>query len=141
MLYQQHFQNIAMSVSSCRPERMCIGLQDTEKTTLITERSLRPDERCCDGRQVFSGLWRLGAVSAARILGVQPDIACYAKLLTGAFCKLKVASTDGCDVFITFQLQQKTYNAMKKQNPRHILISLTYRTGYIREFDCWPSRS
>jgi len=33
---------------------------------------------------VFSGLWRLGAVSAARILGVQPDIACYAKLLTGA---------------------------------------------------------
>ena len=33
--------------------------------------------------QVFSGLWRLGAVSAAQLLGAQPDIACYAKLLTG----------------------------------------------------------
>ena len=34
--------------------------------------------------EVFTGLWRLGAASAAKLLGVQPDIACYAKLLTGA---------------------------------------------------------
>ena len=33
--------------------------------------------------QVFSGLWRLGAPSAAELLGARPDIACYAKLLTG----------------------------------------------------------
>ena len=33
--------------------------------------------------EVFSGLWRLGRVSAAEILGEVPDIACYAKLLTG----------------------------------------------------------
>ena len=33
--------------------------------------------------EVFTGLWRLGAVSAASLLGVQPDIGCYAKLLTG----------------------------------------------------------
>ena len=33
--------------------------------------------------EVFSGIWRLGRVSAAEILGQQPDIACYAKLLTG----------------------------------------------------------
>ena len=33
--------------------------------------------------EVFTGLWRLGAPSAAEILGVEPDIACYAKLLTG----------------------------------------------------------
>ena len=33
--------------------------------------------------EVFSGLWRLGTASAAEQLGVQPDIACYAKLLTG----------------------------------------------------------
>lgn len=33
--------------------------------------------------EVFSGLWRLGHVSAAQLLQVQPDIACYAKLLTG----------------------------------------------------------
>lgn len=34
--------------------------------------------------EVFTGVWRLGAPSAAEILGLQPDIACYAKLLTGA---------------------------------------------------------
>lgn len=34
--------------------------------------------------EVFSGLWRLGRVSAAELLGEQPDIACYAKLLTGS---------------------------------------------------------
>lgn len=35
--------------------------------------------------EVFTGLWRLGAPSAAQILGVDPDIACFAKLLTGSF--------------------------------------------------------
>lgn len=34
--------------------------------------------------EIFAGLWRLGAPSAWERLGVQPDIACYAKLLTGA---------------------------------------------------------
>ena len=33
--------------------------------------------------EVFSGLWRLGHLTAAQMLGVKPDIACYAKLLTG----------------------------------------------------------
>ena len=33
--------------------------------------------------EVFSGLWRLGHLSAAHMLGIKPDIACYAKLLTG----------------------------------------------------------
>ena len=33
--------------------------------------------------EVFSGLWRLGAPAAASLLHIQPDIACYAKLLTG----------------------------------------------------------
>ena len=33
--------------------------------------------------EVFTGIWRLGAMSAAHRLGIQPDIACYAKLLTG----------------------------------------------------------
>ena len=40
--------------------------------------------------EVFSGLWRLGAVSAAARLGIQPDVACYAKLLTGE-------QNQGCD--------------------------------------------
>ena len=33
--------------------------------------------------EVFSGIWRLGRLSAAHMLRVKPDIACYAKLLTG----------------------------------------------------------
>ncbi len=33
--------------------------------------------------EVFTGIWRLGHLSAAQMLGIQPDIACYAKLLTG----------------------------------------------------------
>lgn len=33
--------------------------------------------------EVFTGLWRLGHMSASQLLGVKPDIACYAKLLTG----------------------------------------------------------
>lgn len=33
--------------------------------------------------EVFSGIWRLGHLSAADMLGIKPDIACYAKLLTG----------------------------------------------------------
>ena len=33
--------------------------------------------------EVFSGLWRLGAVSGCELLGIKPDVACYAKLLTG----------------------------------------------------------
>ncbi len=33
--------------------------------------------------EVFSGIWRLGHLSAAEMLGIKPDIACYAKLLTG----------------------------------------------------------
>ena len=33
--------------------------------------------------EVFSGLWRLGAASGCELLGVAPDVACFAKLLTG----------------------------------------------------------
>lgn len=33
--------------------------------------------------EVFTGIWRLGHLSAAQMLGIKPDIACYAKLLTG----------------------------------------------------------
>lgn len=33
--------------------------------------------------EVFSGLWRLGAESAAELIGCDPDIATYGKLLTG----------------------------------------------------------
>ena len=35
--------------------------------------------------EIFAGLWRLGAATAWSRLGLMPDIACYAKLLTGGF--------------------------------------------------------
>ena len=34
--------------------------------------------------EIFAGLWRLGSASAWERLHIVPDIACYAKLLTGA---------------------------------------------------------
>lgn len=33
--------------------------------------------------EVFCGLWRLGVESTRELLGEDPDISCYAKLLTG----------------------------------------------------------
>jgi dethiobiotin synthetase/adenosylmethionine--8-amino-7-oxononanoate aminotransferase len=39
---------------------------------------------------VFVGLYRLGMPSTAALLGVAPDIACYAKLLTGGTVPLAV---------------------------------------------------
>ncbi|KAG9455961.1 hypothetical protein H6P81_000469 [Aristolochia fimbriata] len=38
--------------------------------------------------EVFTGFWRLGAESAAELLGCTPDIACYAKLMTGGIVPL-----------------------------------------------------
>ncbi|KAL1921314.1 uncharacterized protein VTP21DRAFT_11030 [Calcarisporiella thermophila] len=38
--------------------------------------------------EVFTGFWRLGARSGADLLGEQPDIASYAKLLTGGLVPL-----------------------------------------------------
>lgn len=36
--------------------------------------------------EIFAGLWRLGTPTAWSRLGVMPDVACYAKLLTGDYC-------------------------------------------------------
>lgn len=38
--------------------------------------------------EVFTGLYRLGHASSSHMLGVNPDIACYAKLLTGGLVPL-----------------------------------------------------
>lgn len=52
--------------------------------------------------EVFTGLWRLGAPSGAALLGVSPDIACYAKLLTGGMVPLSATlATDS--VFQAFE--------------------------------------
>lgn len=51
--------------------------------------------------EVFTGCWRLGAPSAGSLLGQAPDIACYAKLLTGGVAPLAVtlASAEVFDAF------------------------------------------
>lgn len=40
--------------------------------------------------EVFTGFWRLGALSGAKLLGVEPDVAAYGKLLTGGVAPLAV---------------------------------------------------
>lgn len=40
--------------------------------------------------EVFTGFWRLGSPTAAHLLRIQADIACYAKLLTGGLVPLAV---------------------------------------------------
>lgn len=52
--------------------------------------------------EVFSGLWRLGHETAADLLGTQPDIASYAKLLTGGVVPMSVtlASQGVFDAFL-----------------------------------------
>lgn len=51
--------------------------------------------------EVFSGWWRLGVQSGRDLLGVDPDIACYAKLLTGGVVPLAVTLASE-EVFGTF---------------------------------------
>lgn len=57
--------------------------------------------------EVFSGLWRLGAPSACQLLGITPDVACYAKLLTGGTVPL-AATLSGEHVFDAFRGANKT---------------------------------
>ncbi|KAK9827392.1 hypothetical protein WJX81_006165 [Elliptochloris bilobata] len=57
--------------------------------------------------EVFAGLWRLGSVSAASRLGIVPDIACFAKLLTGGTVPL-AATLATADVFDAFAGAAKT---------------------------------
>jgi adenosylmethionine-8-amino-7-oxononanoate aminotransferase len=52
--------------------------------------------------EVFTGCWRLGAPTAASILGERPDIACYAKLLTAGAAPLAVTVTSE-EVFRSFE--------------------------------------
>ncbi|KAL4564280.1 hypothetical protein LXL04_028340 [Taraxacum kok-saghyz] len=51
--------------------------------------------------EVFTGFWRLGVQSAAELLLCQPDIACYAKLMTGGVIPLAVTLATN-DVFESF---------------------------------------
>jgi bifunctional dethiobiotin synthetase / adenosylmethionine---8-amino-7-oxononanoate aminotransferase len=56
--------------------------------------------------EVFTGIWRLGAQCAADLLDVKPDIASYAKLLTGGTVPLAVTLATE-DVFNAFLGESK----------------------------------
>ncbi|XP_071729663.1 bifunctional dethiobiotin synthetase/7,8-diamino-pelargonic acid aminotransferase, mitochondrial [Rutidosis leptorrhynchoides] len=51
--------------------------------------------------EVFTGFWRLGVESAAELLFCKPDIACFAKLMTGGVIPLAVTLATN-DVFKSF---------------------------------------
>ena len=57
--------------------------------------------------EVFTGIWRLGVPSAATsLLGITPDIGCYAKLLTGGVVPMSITLASE-DVFNAFQGDSK----------------------------------
>uniref|UniRef100_A0A0A9CZW8 BIO1 n=1 Tax=Arundo donax TaxID=35708 RepID=A0A0A9CZW8_ARUDO len=56
--------------------------------------------------EVFTGFWRLGAESASELLGCLPDIACYAKLMTGGIVPL-AATLATEDIFESFRSDSK----------------------------------
>ncbi|CAN7006096.1 hypothetical protein IGI04_009821 [Brassica rapa subsp. trilocularis] len=56
--------------------------------------------------EVFTGFWRLGVETTAKLLGCKPDIACFAKLMTGGMIPLAVTlATDA--VFDSFSGDSK----------------------------------
>ncbi|XP_021304673.1 bifunctional dethiobiotin synthetase/7,8-diamino-pelargonic acid aminotransferase, mitochondrial isoform X2 [Sorghum bicolor] len=56
--------------------------------------------------EVFTGFWRLGVESASELLGCLPDIACYAKLMTGGIVPL-AATLATEEVFESFEGDSK----------------------------------
>ncbi|XP_062196440.1 bifunctional dethiobiotin synthetase/7,8-diamino-pelargonic acid aminotransferase, mitochondrial [Phragmites australis] len=56
--------------------------------------------------EVFTGFWRLGVESASELLGCLPDIACYAKLMTGGIVPL-AATLATEEIFESFKSDSK----------------------------------
>ncbi|KAK3121237.1 hypothetical protein QOZ80_8BG0649110 [Eleusine coracana subsp. coracana] len=56
--------------------------------------------------EVFTGFWRLGVQSASELLGCLPDIACYAKLMTGGIVPL-AATLATEEIFESFKSDSK----------------------------------
>ena len=52
--------------------------------------------------EVMTGLYRVGAQSAAQLMGASPDIACYAKLMTAGVVPM-AATLATEDVFRAFE--------------------------------------
>ena len=61
--------------------------------------------------EVFTGIWRLGVLSARSLVGVDPDIACYAKNLTGGVVPMAVTLTS-----------EETFSAYKGNSKAEALL-------------------
>lgn len=57
--------------------------------------------------EVFAGLHRLGRLRASSLLGVKPDIACFAKILTGGLVPMSVTLASE-DIFRSYLGEQKS---------------------------------
>lgn len=78
--------------------------------------------------EVFTGLYRIGAESAARLLQLQPDIACYGKLLTGGSVPMAVTLASE-DVFKAFEGPSKVRRAMEGMAAcRDVILNCTCST-------------
>ncbi|CAM8894769.1 unnamed protein product [Rhodiola kirilowii] len=62
--------------------------------------------------EVFTGFWRLGVESTVQLLGCLPDIACYAKLMTGGIIPLAATLTTDA-IFDAFIGDSKLFNIPK----------------------------
>ena len=58
--------------------------------------------------EIFAGLWRLGSASAWERLHIVPDIACYAKLLTG---KPAISAVTSCGALTESAAAHKPHSA------------------------------
>jgi bifunctional dethiobiotin synthetase / adenosylmethionine---8-amino-7-oxononanoate aminotransferase len=113
--------------------------------------------------EVFTGFWRLGKVSASLFLGEKPDIACYAKLLTGGLLPMAVTLTKedcfqcfigdslsfallhghsytanpvGCSVAVeAIEEAQESKNFNKESNS----LSIVWNEKIISELSCLPN--
>ncbi|XP_058113782.1 bifunctional dethiobiotin synthetase/7,8-diamino-pelargonic acid aminotransferase, mitochondrial isoform X2 [Magnolia sinica] len=75
--------------------------------------------------EVFTGFWRLGAESAAELLDCLPDIACFAKLMTGGIIPLSATlATDA--VFNAFKGDTKQLPKLYNGSRIHSQTSISF---------------
>lgn len=90
----EHLFSQNSSIGACILEGVLMGSGGMQLVDPLFQRVLI---QACQQRkipvildEVFTGFWRLGCVSAAEMLHVKPDIACYGKLLTGGLLPMSV---------------------------------------------------
>lgn len=81
--------------------------------------------------EVFCGLWRLGVESSRELLGEDPDVSCYAKLLTGGL--VPMAATVATErVFDAFSGAKVTLQSWLYLRPG-VLVRFSFDCGARRK--------